>query len=210
MLITFSGLDGAGKSTLIRHLKSELETQQRRVRVLTMYDDIGVYATARRLRDRVRPPRPAPETTASAQASKPPSGLLRVLRSASTKRWVYPADLLLLWARRIQVETARQQVLILDRYFYDSLADVTDGQHWRYVRTFLKLVPRPELPLFIDVPPEIAYARKAEYPLDHLIQRRAKYQQIFKWVPNAVILRNDRLEDTLAALTAAARDRLAS
>src|SRR5207302_10650652 len=59
MLITFSGLDGAGKSTLVRWLQQTLERQHRRVVVFHMNDHVGVYAYLRRLRNQLggAPPR---------------------------------------------------------------------------------------------------------------------------------------------------------
>ena len=53
MLITFSGLDGAGKSTLVRWLQQTLERQNRRVVVFHMNDHVGVYAYLRRLRNQL-------------------------------------------------------------------------------------------------------------------------------------------------------------
>src|SRR5205823_5361692 len=59
MLITFSGLDGAGKSTLVRWLQQTLERQNRPVVVFHMNDHVGVYASLRRLRNQLggAPPR---------------------------------------------------------------------------------------------------------------------------------------------------------
>src|SRR5205823_11253430 len=61
MLITFSGLDGAGKSTLVRWLQQTLEREHRRVVVFHMNDHVGVYAYLRRLRNQLggAPPHPA-------------------------------------------------------------------------------------------------------------------------------------------------------
>ena len=53
MLITFSGLDGAGKSTLVRWLQQTLEREHRRVVVFHMNDHVGVYAYLRRLRNQL-------------------------------------------------------------------------------------------------------------------------------------------------------------
>src|SRR2546421_5755999 len=60
MLITFSGLDGAGKSTLVRWLQQTLEREQRRVVVFHMNDHVGVYAYLRRLREQVSGAPPPP------------------------------------------------------------------------------------------------------------------------------------------------------
>src|SRR5207247_10946062 len=56
MLITLSGLDGAGKSTLIASLRTALEERQRPVAVLHLDDEVGVYAYARMVRDRLKGP----------------------------------------------------------------------------------------------------------------------------------------------------------
>src|SRR5918997_7233073 len=53
MLITFSGLDGAGKSTLIERLRKKLEAQDRRGPVFHMYRHVGLYACARFLLSRL-------------------------------------------------------------------------------------------------------------------------------------------------------------
>src|SRR5947207_1433603 len=60
MLITFSGLDGAGKSTLVRWLQQTLERQHRRVVVFHMNDHVGVYAYLRRLRNQLGGAPPPP------------------------------------------------------------------------------------------------------------------------------------------------------
>ena len=47
MLITFSGLDGSGKSTLVDYLKDSLELENRKVAVAHMNYDLGVYSAMR-------------------------------------------------------------------------------------------------------------------------------------------------------------------
>src|SRR3989440_5359196 len=73
MLITFSGLDGAGKSTLVRWLQQTLERQNRRVGVFHMNDHVGVYAYLRRLRDRLggAPPPPGNRGGGGGPAPRP-------------------------------------------------------------------------------------------------------------------------------------------
>src|SRR5207247_9213784 len=56
MLITLSGLDGAGKATLIASLRTALEERQRPVAVLHLDDELGVYAYARMVRDGLKGP----------------------------------------------------------------------------------------------------------------------------------------------------------
>src|SRR5688500_16859550 len=49
MLITFSGLDGSGKSTLVEYLKESLEQENRKVAVSHMNYDVGLYSLLRLL-----------------------------------------------------------------------------------------------------------------------------------------------------------------
>ncbi|MCA1605777.1 MAG: hypothetical protein LC775_09960, partial [Acidobacteria bacterium] len=43
MLITFSGLDGSGKSTLVEYLRESLEQENQEVVVSHMNYDLGLY-----------------------------------------------------------------------------------------------------------------------------------------------------------------------
>src|SRR2546430_311631 len=72
MLITFSGLDGAGKSTLVRWLQQTLERQNRRVVVFHMNDHVGVYAYLRRLRNQLGGAPPPPGTGGGGGGARPP------------------------------------------------------------------------------------------------------------------------------------------
>jgi thymidylate kinase len=201
MLITFSGLDGAGKTTLIQGLKTSMEKQNRTVTVLTMYDHVSLYAWFRSWRGRM-----TAGSRAKGRTSQEAPGLFyRFVRSAGVRRLVYVVDLLIFLAIRLREEKIRKRVLILDRYFYDSLADVA-GQNWfawLYIRVFLLIVPTPQAPVFVDVTEHQAHARKAEYPLDYLRQRRATYHRIFRLVRRPIIVANDSLDAASRALNAA-------
>ena len=159
MLITFSGLDGAGKSTLIAWLRSALEGSGLGVSVLHMNDDVGVYAYLRRARDVITGKRghAAPRSP----SMKVPRGRLRqALVWNRTLRWcLYPLDLLIFAMHRIYVEKLTKRVLLMDRYFYDTLVDLSRGSQ-RGNRLLQALTPVPNLAVLVDVPPEQPVVRK--------------------------------------------------
>jgi thymidylate kinase len=223
MLITFSGLDGAGKSTLIEWLRTALEQQRQPVVVLHLEHDLGVYASARWLRDGVehlvRGKGGRSNGTAARGAASiagPQAGmatLARRIRNAVVwnkiiRRLIYPVDVLVFLCYRAYIEGMQRRILIMDRYFYDILVDVSSGQRWGWIRLLKLITPTPTLPVLLETGPEEAYARKGEYSVEYLQNRWAAYREVFPWVRAGVRLRNDDPGAARAALGQAVLHRL--
>ena len=221
MLITFSGLDGAGKSTLIDFLRGALEQQRQRVVVLHLNDQVGVYALLRFMRDRLRgrhgdqqaPGAPDPR---SQKLQRPSArgwrGMLSRLRTAilwnkPVRRLLYPFDLLVFLAYRAYLEKARGRVLIMDRYFYDTLVDVTNGREGLWTKLLAGITPMPTVPVFLDISPEESFRRKQEFSIEYLRHRSDAYHLVFARIPGSVRIANDDLGRTQAALLQAVRER---
>jgi thymidylate kinase len=221
VLITFSGLDGAGKSTLIEFLSATLERQRHSVVVLHLNDQVGVYASLRALRDRVLGRRPdslalgAPDPRSQKLRRPAPRGLrglLSRLRTAilwnkSFRRLLYPIDLFVFLCYRAYVEKAKGRVLIMDRYFYDTLVDISNGRERLWTRMFERITPEPTVPVFLDISPEESFRRKGEFTVEYLRRRSDAYHSVFARVPGTVRIVNDDLDATKAALLHAVGDR---
>jgi thymidylate kinase len=223
MLITFSGLDGAGKSTLIDWLQAELVRRHRPVRVLHMTDNVGMYAAVRSVRDAVgrltgRRPAPAsdlPRMTGEVPRHAGDGALAKRLRTLAwrvrdavlwnkpIRRVLYLLDLMIFQVIRWYVETVRGQVLITDRYFYDTLVDVADDGRWFWVRLLERVTPAPDVPVFLEISPEESFARKGEYSVPYLARRGAAYHAVQPLVPRALVVRNDDLTATQRVLARA-------
>ena len=104
MLITFSGLDGAGKSTLIAWLRKALEERGHSVLVLHLNDDVGVYAYVRAARNWLlrllgRPaPLPRPAARDTARGTRKIRNAL--VWNATLRCCIYPIDLLVFALQR--------------------------------------------------------------------------------------------------------------
>ena len=118
-------------------------------------------------------------------------------------------DLLVLLLYLFYLGKVKNRIVILDRYFYDSLADVADGRRWLYIRLFVSIAPTPDVPILVDVSAEEAFARKGEYSVDYLKERRATYQKIFGWVHRPVVVANDNLDAAVRTLETAVAQRTA-
>jgi thymidylate kinase len=72
------------------------------------------------------------------------------------------------WGRvaRAAVHVARGHLVLFDRYTYDALLPVTGSLRWLkrpYFWVLAHLAPRPDLVLVLDLPGEVAFARKGEF-----------------------------------------------
>jgi thymidylate kinase len=219
MLITFSGLDGAGKSTLTRLLKERLEREGAAVTVSHMYRDVGLYAFAWAALERLMRLRGgAPGAGGGANGAGRASGAGRgafggfaraLVWNRSLRVMAYPLDLVVFLAYRLYVERVRGRVLIMDRYFYDTLVDVSAGRRVsRVARLLARLTPTPSVPVLLDISAGQAFARKGEHTLAYLERRREAYMAVF---PNhgrgLVLAAGGDIAGCLRAVEAAIRER---
>ena len=218
MLITFSGLDGSGKSTLVDYLKESLEKENRKVAVSHMNYDIGLYSALRLLKTKVL--RSNKETQSHAPREAAHAGKFRnrtaklrykLVWNKGLRFMVYPIDVLIFLCYRFYVEKVNRQVLIMDRYFYDTLVDVTGGRRSYRFRFLSWLTPTPTLPVYLDISPEKAFARKNEYSVDYLNRRRLSYHKLISALPEMLVLSTEQdLDATRLSVTSAIRERMAA
>lgn len=182
LLITFSGIDGAGKSTQIAKLTDYLTAQSIPVRNMAFWDDVVLFRSARSgFSRRVlqsdgtigTPERPAQRNDKNTQFWPLLIGrsLLHIFDVLHLRRVV---------RRALKENTGG--VIIFDRYIYDQLAALP-LQRWlvrAYAALLLRIAPPPDLAYLLDAIPETARARKPEYPLDFMRKYRRSYLQLQK------------------------------
>ena len=196
LLVSFSGIDGAGKTTQIDNLIDSLRDAGLRVRLIAFWDDI---ATFRRFREGLGHAIFRGEIGVGAPG-KPVNRRDKNVQNPFT----ISARMVLCLIDAISMRFAlakikRNQdadIVIFDRYLYDQLVNL--GIHYRasriYTRLLLKFVPRPDIAYLLDADPEMARARKPEYPAEYLRNTRACYLAISKIAGMNVIHAGTQLE----------------
>ena len=213
MLITFSGLDGAGKSTLIAFLKDSLERDNQSVAVSHMNYDVGMYPMLRSLLGKRADGQNnhAPSEAAFDKKFSTVGAKLRyqLVWNKGLRFLIYPIDVLIFLVYRFYVERVNQKVLIMDRYFYDTLVDITGARRTLKTRLLSWLTPTPNLSIFLDCNPERAFVRKNEYSIEYLNRRRLSYHKLISELPGMLVFSTDQdLNVTQMNLCTAVRQRM--
>lgn len=176
MLVSFSGLDGSGKSTQIHHLQQVLECRGMSTDLLAFWDDVVVLSRYREgFVHRVYGSEKgigAPDRPVNRRDKNVRKWYLSIARHG-----LYLLDAIHLGFVIRRARRSKTDVIIIDRYIYDELANLP--LHNPLTRMFIRLVdvlvPKPDVAYLLDADPQAARARKPEYPIDFLHMCRRAY-----------------------------------
>jgi thymidylate kinase len=176
VLVSFSGLDGSGKSTQIEHLQQCLRERGLTTQLLAFWDDVVVLSRYREgFVHRVYGSEKgigAPDRPVNRQDKNVRKWYLSIVRHA-----LYFLDAIHLAIVVRRAGHGGADVIILDRYIYDELANLPLSNFISriFVRIVVAFVPRPDVAYLLDAHPEVARARKPEYPTDFMHECRRAY-----------------------------------
>ncbi|HEY6307558.1 MAG TPA: thymidylate kinase [Candidatus Angelobacter sp.] len=238
LLVSFSGLDGSGKSTQMESLGAALHAAGLTTRRLAFWDDVVVgvkyregfvHKVYKSERGIGAPGKPVNRRDKN----------MRGWHLTLVRHFLYLLDAINL--RRVIArekktarKTARQRdltavnrggyawagttnrgatdVILFDRYIYDELANLNLQNPLS--RAFFRLVrsftPRPDIAYLLDADPAAACARKPEYPVDFMKQCRRSYFELATLLGNMTVIPALNLPEARRAVLQAAAQRLAA
>jgi thymidylate kinase len=195
-LVSFSGIDGAGKSTQIEALRSRLNEAGTRVLLVTFWNDVARLTRMREVTGHTlfrgdkgvgTPAKPVNRRDKNVQSWS----------MTAVRFGLYFVDAISLCIAVAKIRRGDADVVIFDRYLYDELANLSlhNGIARAYVRLLLLFIPQPDISFVLDAEPVQARARKPEYPLDFLNSSRASYLALSELVSGMTVIAPQPVQD---------------
>ncbi len=200
-LISFSGIDGAGKTTQIEQLTASLRELGFRVLRLSFWDDVAVWSKLRAGVGGEVSPNDSKTRGENSFVSR---------NNKHVRKWyltwarsgMYVLDVLRLRGLLVKKPITDADVVIFDRYVYDQIANIDSrSAAARIYRKFvLKQTPVPELAFIIDASPDAAFARKPEYPLEFVHRNRQNFLRLREIAPELIVVAEGRPESVTSEI----------
>lgn len=187
--VSFSGIDGAGKSTQIEALRAAAERAGKQVKIVRFWDDVARLTALRETSGH----KVFKGDKGIGSPDKPINRRDKNVRSwpmSCIRLFMYTVDALSTRLKVAEVLGCGADFVIFDRYLYDELANLNlrNPLMRAFAAILLKLVPRPDVAFVLDADPLQARARKPEYPLEFIFLNRQAYLRLSGFAGNLTVI----------------------
>lgn len=173
MMVVIVGIDGSGKTTVIHELQKKLVSSFIHLKYFHLHfkvrAEVNHESTA--VDPHAKPPYPLPVSIAK---------VFYLLLIYHIGYWINIKDV-----------RAQESLLLFDRYYYDLIVDPRrfryEGPLW-ITQMIGKIMPKPDLVIFLDAPSEVLLSRKQELSKEEIERQRQAYKEVVQSLPNGHIL----------------------
>jgi thymidylate kinase len=209
LLVSFSGIDGAGKSTQIEALSARLAEGGLRVRLIRFWDDVarlkGIRETSGHKLFKGDKGIGSPSAPINRRDKNVQSWAMTCIRF-----FLYFVDAVSV--RQVVKKALRSDadVVIFDRYTWDELANLNPRNPIvrAYIRMLVAFVPRLHVSYLLDAEPLQARSRKPEYPLDFLHHNREAYLTLARRIGGITVIAPMPIQEAARQILERAREEL--
>lgn len=179
-IITFSGVDGAGKTTILTKVKELIENKyNKEVVILRHRPSILPILSAIKYGKK--------EAEKKTQEVLPRTGKNKSKVSSFVRFFYYLLDYVYgQWINYFKY-TAKGKIIIYDRYYFDF---INDGRRTNidldsgFIKFFYKFVFKPKLNIFLYADPDVILSRKQEMDKKSIVDLTNKYKSLFNELSN--------------------------
>jgi thymidylate kinase len=207
-MVSFLGVDGAGKSTVIARVSLGLVPAFQDIKQFHKRTFPSAIEWTKRYLLRARPDELEEEGVSAHRdgsvlsydpLAQPPSRLRDPHALPPRRLIVSLAGLGFKWANYtlsgyvadIYPRLIRSTLVLLDRDYHDLLVDPKryryGGPAW-FPRAVGWFIPRPQLVILLDAPPEVLQSRRRELPVEETTRQREAYLELTRNLPNGHVV----------------------
>jgi len=199
MIITFSGVDGAGKTTIIEKVKNRLQSKYRKEVVLLRHRP-GILPILSAIKHGKK------EAEKIASVTLPRKGRNNNVLSSIARFSYYFTDYLIGQVYVYFKYVLRGKIVLYDRYYFDFINDAKRSNiqlNRSFLKVLYRLVFKPKLNFFLYADAATILARKQEMIAPEIDQLTILYKQLFSQMSTQyksshyTIIENKELDVTL-------------
>ena len=207
--VSFSGMDGAGKSTQIEALRTRMKEDGLRVLLIKFWDDVALLTKFRETAGHTVFKGDQGVGTPAAPINRRDKNVRSSLMTG-VRLFLYSIDAISIRFAVKKALRSEADLVIFDRYIYDELANLSlsNPAIRAYVWLIMMLVPKPHISYLLDADPVKARARKPEYPLQFLYTNRQSYLTLNDLIGRFTVICPMSIEEVQRTVLSYARKRL--
>ncbi|NQX97370.1 MAG: hypothetical protein HRT73_05750 [Flavobacteriales bacterium] len=175
MIITFSGVDGAGKTTIIEKVKNRLQSKYRKEVVLLRHRP-GILPILSAIKHGKK------EAEYIASVTLPRKGKNKNVLSSILRFSYYFTDYMVGQVYVYFKYVLRGKIVLYDRYYFDFINDAKRSNiqlNRSFLKALYRLVFKPKLNFFLYADAETILARKKEMIAPEIDQLTILYKRLF-------------------------------